>query len=245
MATTKGRMALSFLTAALAAGSLSARLPQDALRGEAASERLLARRTQLGLDADHAFRLRGTHADELGQTHGHFQQTYRGVKVWGGDAITHTGKDGGELPLTNALHKGIQLNVNPALDASEALALAQQHLAPQGPFAYAPTTELVVYPENMLKNLDRLGGLVHSQRVLLALTQKGMTREASYAAVQRNAMKVWRGEGAFLDFLKADPEVTLSGSELAELFDLGYHFKHVDTIFARVFGQEAMAKAAE
>ncbi|MCM2249254.1 MAG: hypothetical protein NDI58_01555, partial [Geothrix sp.] len=147
MATTKGRMALSFLTAALAAGSLSARLPQDALRGEAASERLLARRTQLGLDADHAFRLRGTHADELGQTHGHFQQTYRGVKVWGGDAITHTGKDGGELPLTNALHKGIQLNVNPALEASEALALAQQHLAPQGPFAYAPTTELVVYPE--------------------------------------------------------------------------------------------------
>ncbi len=104
---------------------------------------------------------------------------------------------------------------------------------------------LLVYPENMLKNLDRLGGLVHSQRVLLALTQKGMTREASYAAVQRNAMKVWRGEGAFLDFLKADPEVTLTEAELAELFDLGYHFKHVDTIFARVFGQEAMAKAAE
>ncbi|HCZ33162.1 MAG TPA: hypothetical protein DHV93_06720, partial [Holophagaceae bacterium] len=147
MATTKGRMALSFLAAALAAGSLSARLPQDALRGEAASERLLARRAQLGLDADHAFRLRGTHADELGQTHGHFQQTYRGVKVWGGDAITHTGKDGGELPLTNALHKGIQLNVNPAIEASEALALAQQDLAPQGPFAYAPTAELVVYPE--------------------------------------------------------------------------------------------------
>ncbi|WP_411287414.1 adenylosuccinate lyase [Phenylobacterium sp.] len=95
---------------------------------------------------------------------------------------------------------------------------------------------LVIYPDNMAKNLDRLGGLVHSQRVLLALTQKGMSREASYAAVQRNAMRVWRGEGAFLEFLKADPEVTLSHAELSELFDLGYHFKHVDTVFARVFG---------
>ena len=96
---------------------------------------------------------------------------------------------------------------------------------------------LVVYPENMAKNLDRLGGLVHSQRVLLALTQKGLSREASYAAVQRNAMKVWRGEGNFLDFLDADPEVTLSRAELGELFDLGYHFKNVDVIFARVFGE--------
>lgn len=95
---------------------------------------------------------------------------------------------------------------------------------------------LVVYPENMARNLDRLGGLVHSQRVLLALTQKGMSREASYAAVQRNAMKVWRGEGNFLDFLVADPEVTLSAEELSEFFDLGYHFKNVDVVFARVFG---------
>jgi adenylosuccinate lyase len=98
---------------------------------------------------------------------------------------------------------------------------------------------LLVYPENMAKNLDRLGGLVHSQRVLLALTQKGLSREASYSAVQRNAMKVWRGEGNFLDFLKADPEVTLSDAELSELFDLGYHFKNVDVIFARVFGAGA------
>ncbi|MFZ5721627.1 MAG: adenylosuccinate lyase [Pseudomonadota bacterium] len=103
---------------------------------------------------------------------------------------------------------------------------------------------LVVYPDNMAKNLDRLGGLVHSQRVLLALTQKGLSREASYAAVQRNAMKVWRGEGNFLDFLKADPEVTLSDAELGELFDLGYHFKNLDVIFARVFGEAAHAKAA-
>ena len=104
---------------------------------------------------------------------------------------------------------------------------------------------LLIYPENMLKNLDRLGGLVHSQRVLLALTQAGVAREVAYSAVQRNAMKVWRGEGTFMEFLLADPEVTLTEAELSELFDLGYHFKAVDTVFARVFGQEAMAKAAE
>jgi adenylosuccinate lyase len=97
---------------------------------------------------------------------------------------------------------------------------------------------LVVYPENMLRNLNRLGGLVHSQRVLLALTQKGLGREEAYAAVQRNAMRVWRGEGAFLDFLSADPEVSsrLSPDDLGILFDLGYHFKQVDVIFDRVFG---------
>ena len=97
---------------------------------------------------------------------------------------------------------------------------------------------LVVYPENMLRNLDRLGGLVHSQRVLLALTQKGLARETAYAAVQTNAMRVWRGEGDFMAFLKADPIVRphLSDIELADLFDLGYHFKAVDTVFARVFG---------
>jgi len=98
---------------------------------------------------------------------------------------------------------------------------------------------LVVYPENMLKNMDRLGGLVHSQRVMLALTQKGVARETAYASVQGAAMKVWRGQGQFLDLLKADPEVRphLSDADLAELFDLGYHFKHVDTIFGRVFGE--------
>jgi len=99
--------------------------------------------------------------------------------------------------------------------------------------------KLVVYPENMRKNLDRLGGLIHSQRVLLALTQKGVPREEAYALVQRNAMPVWRGEGEFLPLLKADPDVAklLSGSELEALFDLGHHFKHVDTIFHRVFGE--------
>ena len=98
--------------------------------------------------------------------------------------------------------------------------------------------KLLVYPENMQRNLDRLGGLVHSQRVLLALTQKGMSREDSYAAVQRNAMPVWRGEGNFLDLLKKDKDVSalLSAAELESLFDLGYHTKHADTIFRRVFG---------
>ena len=91
----------------------------------------------------------------------------------------------------------------------------------------------------MQRNLDRLGGLVHSQRILLALTQKGMSREDSYAAVQRNAMPVWRGEGQFLDLLKKDKDVSslLSDGELESLFDLGYHTKHVDTIFTRVFGR--------
>jgi adenylosuccinate lyase len=97
--------------------------------------------------------------------------------------------------------------------------------------------KLLVYPENMQRNLDRLGGLVHSQRILLALTQKGMSREDSYAAVQRNAMPVWRGEGNFLDLLMKDKEVSahLKPAELKALFDLGYHTKHVDTIFRRVF----------
>lgn len=97
--------------------------------------------------------------------------------------------------------------------------------------------KLLVYPDNMKRNLDRLGGLIHSQRILLALTQKGMSREASYAAVQRNAMPVWRGEGNFLDLLLKDKDVSahLKPAELKLLFDLGYHTKHVDTIFKRVF----------
>jgi adenylosuccinate lyase len=99
--------------------------------------------------------------------------------------------------------------------------------------------QLVIYPENMRKNLDKLGGLVHSQRVLLALTQKGVSREDAYALVQRNAMPVWRGEGDFRTLLGADKEVAakLLPAELDELFDLNYHFKHVDTIFRRVFGE--------
>ncbi|MEE7491476.1 adenylosuccinate lyase [Methylobacterium oryzae] len=98
--------------------------------------------------------------------------------------------------------------------------------------------KLLVYPATMQKNLDRLGGLIHSQRVLLALTQAGVSREDSYRLVQRNAMPVWRGEGDFLALLKADPEVAaaLPAEQIEACFDLGYHFKHVDTIFGRVFG---------
>ena len=101
--------------------------------------------------------------------------------------------------------------------------------------------KLVVYPERMMKNLDKMGGLVHSQRVLLALTQAGVSREDAYRLVQRNAMKVWDSDGALslMTLLQEDPEVTaaLSVEEIADKFDLGYHLKHVDTIFARVFGR--------
>jgi adenylosuccinate lyase len=98
--------------------------------------------------------------------------------------------------------------------------------------------KLLVYPDAMQKNLDRLGGLIHSQRVLIALTQKGVPREEAYRLVQRNAMKVWDGEHEFLALLKADKDVhaQLSDKELEANFDLGFHLKHVDTIFKRVFG---------
>ena len=98
--------------------------------------------------------------------------------------------------------------------------------------------QLVVYADRMKANLDSLGGLVFSQRILLALTQKGMSREASYAAVQRNAMEAWRGTASLLSLCRADKEIAefLADDELAALFDMGYHTKHVDTIFKRVFG---------
>ena len=98
--------------------------------------------------------------------------------------------------------------------------------------------KLVIYPDNMMRNLNQFRGLVHSQRVLLALTQAGVSREDAYRLVQRNAMKVWEEDKDFLTELKADPEVTaaLSETEIEEKFDLAYHTKHVDTIFARVFG---------
>jgi adenylosuccinate lyase len=98
--------------------------------------------------------------------------------------------------------------------------------------------KLIVYPDAMQANLDQLGGLVHSQRVLLALTQAGMSREDAYKAVQRNAMQVWEHGGDFLSLLKNDAEViqAIPESELVALFDLGYHVKHVDEIFRRVFG---------
>ena len=100
--------------------------------------------------------------------------------------------------------------------------------------------KLLIYPARMQKNLDRMGGLVHSQRVLLALTQAGISREDSYRIVQRNAMKVWESDGAesLMELLKADPDVTakMTATEIEDRFNLDYHFKHIDTIFDRVFG---------
>ncbi|WP_397580201.1 adenylosuccinate lyase [Sphingorhabdus sp.] len=100
--------------------------------------------------------------------------------------------------------------------------------------------KLLIYPDRMQKNLDRMGGLVHSQRVLLALTQAGISREDSYRIVQRNAMKVWESDGAesLMELLKADPDVTakMTATEIEDRFNLDYHFKHIDTVFDRVFG---------
>ncbi|MBX3553678.1 MAG: adenylosuccinate lyase [Pseudolabrys sp.] len=126
-------------------------------------------------------------------------------------------------------HSSVERMIGP--DATVTLDFALTRLA-------GVIDKLVVYPENMQKNLDKLGGLVHSQRILIALTQKGISREDAYRIVQRNAMRVWRGEGDFLAFLKADPDVKgkMTDKELEANFDLGYHFKHVDTIFKRVFG---------
>ncbi len=126
-------------------------------------------------------------------------------------------------------HSSVERGIAP--DATVHLDFALRRLA-------SVVERLMIYPANMEKNLDRLGGLVHSQRVMLALTQKGVSREDAYAAVQGNSMKVWRGEGRFIEFLKADPVVSkaLTDAELEDLFDNAYHFKHVDTVFARVFG---------
>src|SRR3954451_5280063 len=126
-------------------------------------------------------------------------------------------------------HSSVERMIGP--DATVTLDFALNRLA-------GLVEKLVVYPQNMQKNLDRLGGLVHSQRLLIALTQKGLSREDAYKFVKRNAMPVWRGEGDFQTLLKKDPDVKkyLSDAEIAEQFDLGYHFKHVDTIFRRVFG---------
>jgi adenylosuccinate lyase len=98
--------------------------------------------------------------------------------------------------------------------------------------------KLLVYPETMQKNIDQMGGLIFSQRVLLALTQAGVSRETAYTIVQRNAMEVWNGKGGLLDLLKKDSDVinNLGEDTLTSLFDMAYHTKHVDTIFKRVFG---------
>ncbi len=126
-------------------------------------------------------------------------------------------------------HSAVERGIGP--DATIHLDFALHRLA-------GVVENLVVYPDRMRANLDRLGGLVHSQRVLLALTQAGASREDAYAMVQRNAMPAWQGQGRFLENLLADPQVTgtLPADAIRALFDESWHFKHVDTIFARVFG---------
>jgi adenylosuccinate lyase len=127
-------------------------------------------------------------------------------------------------------HSSVERGIGP--DATIHLDFALHRLA-------GVVENLVVYPENMLRTIESMGGLHNSQRILLALVEHGVSREDSYSLVQRNAMRTWRGEGNLLDLLKADPDVTskLTNDELEDLFDLEYHFKHVDTIFARVFGK--------
>ncbi|SMF79569.1 Adenylosuccinate lyase [Tistlia consotensis] len=125
-------------------------------------------------------------------------------------------------------HSSVERMIGP--DATVTLDFALARLA-------GVVEKLLVYPEAMQRNLDRLGGLVHSQRVLLALTQAGVSREQAYRLVQRNAMKVWEQGADFLTELKADPEVTLGDEELEKVFDLGYHTKRVDEILKRVFGR--------
>ncbi|WP_312135977.1 adenylosuccinate lyase [Brevundimonas sp.] len=124
-------------------------------------------------------------------------------------------------------HSSVERGIGP--DATVHLDFALHRLA-------GVVERMNIYPENMQKNMDRLGGLVFSQRVMLALTHHGISREDAYAAVQENAMKVWRGEGRFIDFLKSDGRVTLPDADLEALFDIGYHTKNVDVIFNRVFG---------
>jgi len=128
-------------------------------------------------------------------------------------------------------HSSVERMIGP--DATVTLDFALHRLA-------GLVEKLVIYPENMLANMNRFRGLVMSQRVLLALTQAGVTREDAYRLVQRNAMKVWEEGKDFKTELLADAEVTaaLSPAEIEEKFDLGYHTRHVDTIFARVFGAE-------
>jgi adenylosuccinate lyase len=127
-------------------------------------------------------------------------------------------------------HSSVERVIGP--DATIALDFALTRMA-------GVIDKLVVYPDNMRRNLDKLGGIVDSQRVLIALTKKGVAREDAYRMVQRNAMKAWREDKDFAALLKADPDVRgkLSDKEIAASVDLKYHLKHVDTIFRRVFGK--------
>ena len=126
-------------------------------------------------------------------------------------------------------HSSVERNIGPDTTITLDFALAR---------LTGLVDKMVIYPDNMLANMNKFQGLVHSQRVLLELTQKGLSREDSYRLVQRNAMRVWEEGADFMTELKADPEVTavMTDAEIEDKFDLGYHTKHVDTIFNRVFG---------
>ena len=143
---TKGRLAVSFLTAALASGALLAAVPQT-VAAQRATNHLMAQRVQMGLDADHSFAMRISQKDDaLQQTHTRFDKLYNGIKVWGGDLITHSGADGEILGITTNHKQKVRLNVNPTLGVTEALAVAHQNLNPMGPYVTEPTAELVIYP---------------------------------------------------------------------------------------------------
>ena len=154
---------------------------------------------------------------------------------------TGKGEDSAYFRMINRNKLGLCLDLKKPGAAEVFLRLAETADVVVESFRPGVVDKLVVYPERMQKNLDRMGGLFHSQRVLLALTQAGLARDDAYRLVQRNAMKVWESDGqlSLLELLKADPEVSaaLSAKDLEDKFNLDYHFKGIDTIFARVFGE--------
>ncbi len=162
---------ITLLCLGLAAGSLSAQSP-SLLR--ASSDHLLAQRSALGLDGRHDFQLQRAHVDELGQTHARFQQHYLGVKVWGGEVITHTDAEGTQREMTQAHLKGINLNTEPALAASEALSIAHHDLLPKGAYASEPTAELVIFPHTtqIERVISRGEGYAPTTRVTSFTTHK-------------------------------------------------------------------------
>ncbi|QQS11604.1 MAG: hypothetical protein IPK81_18830 [Rhodospirillales bacterium] len=181
----------------------------------------------------------------IGRSHAiHAEPTTFGVKLAGNPVLTENLTGLARLVrgyVTPALenvalwherdisHSSVERMIGP--DATITLDFALNRLA-------GVVENLVVYADRMKANLDSLGGLVFSQRVMLALTQKGMSREEAYAAVQRNAMEGWKGNAAFMALCRADPEIRklLADDEIVAMFDMGYHTRHVDMIFARVFG---------
>ncbi len=147
MASLKGRLTLTLLASLLAAGSAAA--GDRAQLAERAAANLMAKRIDLGLDEAHGFAIRRVDGDELGQTHTRFQQTYNGVKVWGGEAIVHQDQEGAFLPMTAELKANINVSTLPSLSESEVLAVVRADMAPKGEFSLPPSAELVVFPETV------------------------------------------------------------------------------------------------